>query len=158
MIYSYTYIYHKDQPTVGEYTIHGSYGHVISMMLSDISNKKLNVRSLEQMKDQNKLEVLRILPEQNYGTSLILPIKHPTTVQSRIIYSSSSLPPTVMGKKDFMFTKEVGRKNISTKQVGQKEHLTQKRFGKKNNNTLPKEVRLEKEPLKLCNVHVMFKK
>ena len=27
MVYLYTYIYHKHQPNVGEYTIHGSYGY-----------------------------------------------------------------------------------------------------------------------------------
>ena len=27
MVYLFTYIYHKNQPDVGKYTIHGSYGY-----------------------------------------------------------------------------------------------------------------------------------
>ena len=33
-IYIYTYIYHKNQPNVGKYTIHGSYGTQLMLILS----------------------------------------------------------------------------------------------------------------------------
>ena len=30
----YTYIYHKNQPNVGKYTIHGSYGNKVNLLSS----------------------------------------------------------------------------------------------------------------------------
>ena len=52
----FTYIYHKNQPNVGKYTIHGSYGYELMEMFRPIKvvSRKLTARTLENHPDMKR--------------------------------------------------------------------------------------------------------
>ena len=63
----FTYIYHTNQPNVGRYTIHGSYGIEAKSLISDVCIGLSKTLSGAHLKIEKFLQTLQMFPRLFWG-------------------------------------------------------------------------------------------